>query len=143
MRSLITKSLIALTFVACSWSSVQAGWGGVRIGIGVGFPYPCYGGYYRPYYYGYPYYAPAVVVAAPPTVVVQPAPAVQYVPAGSGYQPPATSPPPTLPAPTPISAAPASQPAPLAPVVASSATSDETDRLLQMLRDPGEGARMS
>jgi hypothetical protein len=49
----------------------QAGWGGVRVGIGIGFPiYP------GPYYYRpYPYYYPAPVVVAPPPVVVAPAPA--------------------------------------------------------------------
>ena len=48
----------------------QAGWGGVRIGVGIGFPiYP------GPYYYRpYPYYYPPPVVVAPPPVVVQPAP---------------------------------------------------------------------
>jgi hypothetical protein len=156
MRTLLTKSLIALALLACSWGSAQAGWGGVRIGIGIGVPFPYYGPYYgpyyRPYYYGYPYYGPAVVVAPAPAVVVQPAPAAATpAPAGSSYQaaPSASPAPPTLPAPTPISAAPASQtsqPAPLAPVVARSSAPDvasDTDHLLQMLHDPGEGARVS
>jgi hypothetical protein len=148
MRTLLVRIPIALALLASSWSSAQAGWGGVRVGIGIGFPigYPCYGPYYRPYYYGYPYYAPAVVVAAPPPAIIvqQPAPA----PAGSSYQPaPPSTPPPTLPAPTPISSGSAfqTQPPPLAPVVAQS-TQDlapETDRLVRLLRDPGEGARVS
>jgi hypothetical protein len=152
VRTLLTKTLIALAVLACTWTSARAGFG-VRVGIGIGVPYPYYyGPYYRPYYGYYPYYyPPAVVVAAPaPAVVVQPAPAVVQ-PAPSGYQSvPASPPPPTLPAPTPISAAPAlqvNQPAPLAPVVARSAAPDErpgdVDRLFQLLNDPGEGARIS
>jgi hypothetical protein len=160
MRSLLTKIPLALAVLACSWNGAQAGWGGVRVGIGIGVPYPYpyyYGPYYRPYYYGYPYYAPAVVVAAPaPAVVVQSAPTVPAAPAGSNYQggppaipaPPSTPAPPTLPSPTPISSGPslqANQPAPLAPVVARSTQelSSETEHLIQMLRDPGEGARVS
>jgi hypothetical protein len=150
---LLTKTLIALTVLACTWTNARAGFG-VRVGIGIGVPYPYYyGPYYRPYYGYYPYYyPPAVVVAAPaPAVVVQPAPAVVQ-PAPSGYQsvPASTPPPPTLPAPTPVSAAPAlqvNQPAPLAPVVARSAAPDDhpgdADRLFQLLNDPGEGARIS
>jgi HEAT repeat protein len=150
MRTLLTRSLIALAVLACSWTGAQAGWGGVRIGIGIGVPFPYYGygPYYRPYYYGYPYYGPAVVVAAPaPAVVVQTAPVLQTAPAGSAYPP--APPPPTLPAPTPISAAPAPQsspPPPLAPVVARSSAPDlpsDTDHLLQLLHDQGEGARIS
>lgn len=150
MRFFAAKSLMAVAVVAASWTAAEAGWGGVRVGIGIGVPVGGYWGpYYRPYYYGYPYYyAPPVVVAAPaPTVVVQPAPA-----SGSAYQPApasapavAPNPPPTLPAPTPISAAPVvqTQPPPLAPAVARSAAPDDTDRLIQLLHDPGEGARAS
>jgi hypothetical protein len=151
MRPFAAKTLIAVAALACSLTGAQAGWGGVRIGIGIGvpFPYPYYGPYYRPYYYGYPYYGPAVVVAAPaPAVVVQAPAAVQPAPAGSAYQPaPASTPaPPTLPSPTPLSAAPSiqtSQPATLAPAVARSSAPDDADRLIQLLRDPGEGARVS
>lgn len=152
MRTLLTKTLLAVAVVACACTSARAG---VRIGIGIGVPFPYYygyGPYYRPYYGYYPYYYPgAVVVAAPaPAVVVQPAPAAVQ-PAPSGYQPaPAsTPPPPTLPAPTPIASAPAlqvSQPAPLAPAVARSSAPDEHseyDRLFQLMNDPGEGARIS
>jgi hypothetical protein len=144
MRTLAAKILIALTVAASSLTAANAGWGGVRVGIGIGIPYP-YPYYYRPYYYGYPYYpypATVVVPAPPPTVVVQPAPAAApAAPAGSGYQ----QAPPTLPAPTPVSSAPVLQtaPPPLAPAVARSAAPDDAEHLIQLLRDPGEGTRIS
>ncbi len=149
MRSLLSKTLLTLAVLSCTWSGASAGWGGVRVGIGIGFP--IYGPCYRPYYYGYPYYyyPPPVVVAAPAPAVVVASPQAPAAPAPSGYQPaPAqTQEPPTLPAPTPISAAPASQPAPLTPAIARSGAAEDvpadSQRLIQMLKDPGEVARIS
>jgi hypothetical protein len=154
MRTLLTRIPIALVVLACSWNGAQAGFG-VRIGIGIPFPYPYYygyGPYYRPYYYGYgyPYYGPVVVAAPGPAVVVQsPSAAVPPAPAGASYQAaPPSSPPPTLPSPTPVSAAPpleATPPNTLAPVVARNTPelAPDAERLMQLLHDPGEGARIS
>jgi hypothetical protein len=72
---------------------------GVGVSVGIGFGGPCYRPYYyRPYWYGYPYYYPRVVVA--PSVVVDPAPSV-YV-----------APPPTVVVPATPAAAPVQQQAP-------------------------------
>jgi hypothetical protein len=103
--------LAAVLLAAALPAAAHAG-GGVRVGIGIGFPlYPAYPHYYyRPYpYYYYP--PPAVVVTPPPppVTVVQPAapaPVVAVSPTTQAPPPPpsegtalATLPPP-LPQPT-------------------------------------------
>jgi len=125
----------ALALLLASWSPVEAG---IRIGIGIGLPFPGY--YYSPYYYGY--YPPPVVVAPSPVVIAQPpyvqaAPAVQPAPAAQpSYSPPAPLPP----APEQLRAV----PRPLTPAVAHEASPEQLaaiDRYLQQLGNPDERTR--
>ena len=115
-----TLAVAALSALAVP---AQAGWGcgGLRIGVGIGFPiYP------RPYYYRpYPYYYyPPPVVVAPPPVVVAPAPAPVY----------AAPAPAAVPAPAPT---PALAPVPSVTRAQSPSTrSPDIDRYLQQLQSP-------
>jgi hypothetical protein len=79
--------LAALFLVVMPWTTAQAG---VRVAVGIGWPY------YRPYYYRPVYVAPVPVYVAPAPVYVVPGQAPVYVQAA----PPVVQSPTTADAPT-------------------------------------------
>jgi hypothetical protein len=94
-RVLLVAAVV--TVLAVPWSTAQAG-GGVRIGIGIGYPY-----WYRPYRPVYVVPAPVYVVPAP--IVVAPAPVyVQQVPVAQPVKAPTSAAPviETAPPPKPV-----------------------------------------
>jgi hypothetical protein len=107
-----TLVLATLAVLAAPWAPAQAG---VRIGVGIGLPWP---GYYYPHYYApYPVYAAPVVYPAP--VVYQPA-----------YTAPAPAPAPAV---TPNSEVP--------PPLAAPGRQDELDFALQQLASGDDRGR--
>jgi hypothetical protein len=113
--------VVGVGLLALLAAPVQAGHGGVSIGIGIGAPV-----FYHPYYawYPYPYYRPYPVYVEPVPVVVA-SPVVQPVPV---HTVPAT--PPTLEtAPTPR------------PITAADTRQADISRNLQQLNDPDEHIR--
>jgi hypothetical protein len=86
-----TLTLATLAVLAAPWAPAQAG---VRIGVGIGLPFPAY----RPYYYApYPVYAAPVVY--PAAVVYQPAYTVPAAPAPAPAAAPTLTPRPDVPPP--------------------------------------------
>jgi hypothetical protein len=97
MLRIRTFAFAAMALLGIGSSLAEAGgWSvGIRLGIPI-YPGPCYGCYYRPWYY----YRPYPVIVEPAPVIVQPAAVVQPAPvAVPAYQ--SSSPPP---APEPIAA---------------------------------------
>jgi hypothetical protein len=110
--------LAAVILICLPWAHAQAG---VRIGVGIGLPFPCFGYYGYGPYYGYPYAYPYPVYAAP---VVYPAPVVAQPACPAPVAAPAR-----LTASTPVTA----QASPQGATIPVSARLEDVDTALQQL----------
>jgi hypothetical protein len=136
------KLLTALALLPAFWPASPAH-AGVRIGIGIGLPFPgycCGPRYYYPYGY---YYAPAPVLVAPsPVVIAQPVVAQPV----TLVQPTATPvlAPPTAAAPAPLPDQLTTMPRNLTPAVAQEAAPEQNtqlERCMQQLGSPNDQTR--
>ncbi len=133
-----SRLIPALALVLAVWPSAPAH-AFVRVGIGIGVPFPGY--YYPPpYYYGY--YPPPVVVAPSPVVIAAPGAAPAPAVVQPAYPPAQTAPPPLAPVPMPEQLK--VPPQNITPTMALEPTPDQKaaiDRWYQQLSNADDRAR--